>query len=29
MLPVPGLTRGDVIMIIAYIRELQQANGIH
>jgi len=29
MPPVSGLTRGDVIMIIAYIRELQQANGIH
>ncbi len=28
MPPVEGLTRGDVQMIIAYIRELQRANGI-
>ena len=28
MPPVEGLTRGDVAMIIAYIRELQVANGI-
>ena len=28
MAPVEGLTRGDVAMIIAYIRELQRANGI-
>ena len=28
MSPVEGLTRGDVSMIIAYIRELQRANGI-
>ena len=26
---VEGVTRGDVTMIIAYIRELQRANGIH
>ena len=26
---VEGLTRGDVTMIIAYIRELQRANGIN
>lgn len=26
---IEGLTRGDVAMIIAYVRELQQANGIH
>ncbi len=26
---VEGLTRGDVAMIVAYIRELQQANGIN
>ena len=26
---VEGLTRGDVKMIIAYIRELQRANGIN
>lgn len=25
---VPGLTRGDVAMVIAYVRELQRANGI-
>lgn len=24
-----GLTRGDVIGIVAYVRELQRANGIH
>ena len=29
MPPVEGLTRGDVKMIIAYIRELQRANGIN
>ncbi len=29
MSPVEGLTRGDVTMIIAYIRELQRANGIN
>lgn len=29
MPPVAGLTRGDVTMITAYIRELQQANGIN
>jgi cytochrome c len=29
MPPVEGLTRGDVIMIVAYIRELQRANGIN
>jgi mono/diheme cytochrome c family protein len=29
MPPVEGVTRGDVTMIIAYIRELQRANGIH
>lgn len=28
MAPVPGLTRGDVAMVIAYVRELQRANGI-
>ncbi len=28
MPPVEGLTRGDVAMIVAYIRELQRANGI-
>ncbi|MDE0591538.1 cytochrome c [Halocynthiibacter sp. C4] len=28
MPPVEGLTRADVAMIIAYIRELQRANGI-
>jgi len=28
MPPVSGLTRGDVQMIIAYIREVQRANGI-
>jgi len=26
---VPGLTRGDVKMIVAYIRQLQRANGIN
>ena len=29
MAPVDGLTRGDVAMVIAYIRELQRANGIN
>ena len=29
MPPVEGVTRADVKMIIAYIREVQQANGIH
>lgn len=29
MPPVEGLTRGDVTMIIAYVRELQRANGIN
>lgn len=29
MPPVEGLTRGDVTLIIAYIRELQRANGIN
>ncbi|MCT4609238.1 MAG: cytochrome c [Pelagimonas sp.] len=29
MPPVEGLTRGDVTMIIAYIREIQRANGIN
>lgn len=29
MPPVEGLTRGDVQLIVAYIRELQRANGIH
>ena len=29
MPPVEGVTRGDVKMIIAYIRELQRANGIN
>jgi len=29
MPPVDGLTRGDVAMIVAYIRELQVANGIN
>lgn len=29
MPPVEGITRGDVTMIIAYIRELQSANGIN
>ena len=29
MPPVEGLTRGDLAMIIAYIRELQRANGIN
>ena len=28
MPPVEGVTKGDVTMIIAYIRELQRANGI-
>lgn len=29
MPPVEGVTRGDVTMITAYIRELQRANGIN
>jgi hypothetical protein len=29
MPPVAGLTRGDVAMVIAYIRQVQRANGIH
>lgn len=29
MPPVQGLTRGDVTMIVAYIRTLQRANGIN
>ena len=29
MPPVEGLTRGDVVMVIAYIREIQRANGIN
>lgn len=29
MPPVEGLTRGDVTMIVAYVRELQRANGIN
>jgi len=29
MAPVNGLTRGDVTMIVAYIREIQRANGIN
>jgi hypothetical protein len=29
MHPVEGVTTGDVAMIIAYIRELQRANGIN
>jgi len=29
MPPVSGLTRGDVAMVVAYIRELQEANGIN
>ncbi|MFV2052359.1 c-type cytochrome [Aliiroseovarius sp. YM-037] len=29
MPPVDGITRGDAAMIIAYIRELQRANGIN
>lgn len=28
MPPVPGLTEGDVKMIVAYVRAVQQANGI-
>ena len=28
MAPVEGLTREDVALIVAYIRELQRANGI-
>ena len=28
MPPVDGLTRGDVAMIVAYVRELQRENGI-
>lgn len=29
MAPVEGLTRADVTMIVAYVRELQRANGIN
>lgn len=29
MPPVPGLTRGDVTMVVEYVRSLQRANGIH
>ena len=29
MPPVEGLTRTDVAMIVAYVRELQRANGIN
>ncbi|OIQ43608.1 MAG: cytochrome C [Roseobacter sp. MedPE-SWde] len=29
MPPVGGLTRGDVAMVIAYLREIQRANGIN
>lgn len=29
MPPVEGITRGDVTMVVAYIRELQRANGIN
>ena len=29
MPPVDGITRGEVAMIIAYVRELQRANGIN
>ena len=29
MPPVDGLTEGDVKMIVAYVRELQRANGIN
>lgn len=29
MAPVEGLTRGEVAMVIAYVRELQRANGIN
>lgn len=29
MPPVEGLTRGDVMTIVAYVRELQRANGIN
>ena len=29
MQPVAGLTRGDVAMVIAYIREIQRTNGIN
>ena len=29
MPPVEGLTRGDVKMIVTYVRELQRANGIN
>ncbi|WP_146344799.1 c-type cytochrome [Phaeobacter marinintestinus] len=29
MRPIEGLTRGDVTQIVAYIRELQRANGIN
>lgn len=29
MPPIEGVTRGDVAMVIAYIREIQRANGIN
>lgn len=29
MPPVEGLTRGDIIAIVAYVRQLQRANGIY
>lgn len=29
MAPIEGLTRSDVMMIVAYVRELQRANGIN
>jgi hypothetical protein len=29
MPPVAGVTDGDVKMIVAYVRELQRANGIN
>lgn len=29
MPPVEGVTRGDMAMVIAYVRELQRANGIN
>ena len=28
MPPVEGMTRGNVAMVVAYIREVQRANGI-
>ena len=28
MPPVEGFTQGDVKMVVAYVRELQRANGI-